>query len=232
MRLSLLLLFLIISNLSSAQDSVHIKGRVIDENGRPIANVYVLFSMFYKKWYDWIGPRKDTFLTDAKGNFTVDCKSSQLWRGIYYKKEGFMPAASFIKEKTANIILDSPVVLKSRKSYLYDSREINESHLGMTVQQAIDKYKVDLHGAYFKTYPWVRAFITELADSSYVLLVVPPYYDSTRLGKSSILNKKIIGIGVADIYGNKKFIGKGFSTEKEVRNEYLDEQKRIKEEAH
>jgi len=207
-----------------AQVPTIITGKLVDEKGIPVEA-----AMFQ---YDSKNLMRDTSYTDKKGQFKIaHPPPKNNWYYFYIEKDGFLPKSIFIDLSSKNIRIDTPIVLRSRKGFWYDSREIDSSHLGITVRQAIQKYRLDINDCGLINEPpgVYRGFRTELGDSSYVCFMIQGYFDARRQKMTNILDSTIIGIGIADTFGNEKYYGRGF-TWHGIYNPYYIEWKMRKDE--
>lgn len=242
MRTSLFIFFILFFKVSLGQklsnqtpfydkDSVYISGIVKDEFGNPIENVMVLLNPFYTEKFDVTWIEKDTFFTNKKGQFSISLNAGQFSRNLYFKKEGLFTSRLFLSKKSYRIIVDNPILLFNRSKHFFDTKKIGKADLGLTINQALKKYKINLKQTEFYKFPNyaynVMGLRFETADSSIVLLKIENYLDTT-LNKTNILNKPIIGIGVAFVNGLKIVVGKGLKeNDRKVYNEYFFEKKSL-----
>jgi hypothetical protein len=202
------------------QPATIISGTIVDESGYPADNVMIHFN-------------GDTGCTDKKGYFQIAYPNSEKYKYFFYlEKEGFLPKTFSLPLSTAPILMNIPVVIRSRKSFWYDSNQIDSTHPGITVREAIEKYKLETGQCSMVDEPpsVYRGFRTELADSAYLFFLVRKFHSTTRLKITNFLDSTIIGIGVADTKGNEKHFGKGFLWNGGVYNPYYIEKLLKKEE--
>jgi hypothetical protein len=213
MKYLLQILISLLSSITFGQSHTIISGKVVDEKGRPVDSVMVHFS-------------GDTGYTDKKGCFRVAYPGSEKYKYFFYlEKEGFLPKRFSLPLDTVPVLINTPVIIRSRKAYWYDSKQIDSTHLGITISEAIRKYKIDTSQCYVVDEPpgMHRGFRTELADSAYLFFLIKGFYSQTRLKMIHLLGSTIIGIGVADTKGNEKYFGRGFLWNGGVYNPYYVE---------
>jgi hypothetical protein len=236
MRSFLIALILFICNSLTAQqlskespyaykDSTIIKGRIIDDAGKPIETAYILFYPFYLKKYDVTWYEKDTTLSDKHGDFIVNCERHQFFnRRLYFNKKGYFTAAHFFDSIPSYISLDTPIVLHERPRYAFTTRKINENFLGMTVARALNLLKLDISQSYLieirnSENVHAKALRMEAADSSMILLIVEEYSDPSK-SKLNVLSMKVVGVGIAFTNGEKRFFGDAILYQRKVYNEH------------
>lgn len=175
--------------LTYGQAPTIISGILVDEKGNPVEA-----AMFH---YGLNNATEDTSYTDKKGSFKIAYPNPQKnWYYFYIEREGFLPKTLFIDLLPSDINIDTPIVFRSRKGHWYDSKQIDSTHLGITVRQAIQKYKLDINACRVINEPpgVSRGFRTELADSSYVCFMINRYFDMTMQKMNNILDSTIIGM--------------------------------------
>ncbi|TAL44225.1 MAG: carboxypeptidase regulatory-like domain-containing protein [Chitinophagaceae bacterium] len=215
MKTLLLISFTSLFVVSFGQTPTKITGVVVDENRKPITNVTVQYG----------NTISDTAYTNKKGRFSVVYPSPQEdWYYFYFERKDFLPKSFFVDLSDKDITLSSPVTLRSRKGFWYDTKQIDSTHLGITVGEAIKKYKLDIEmcslwdeppGAY-------HHFTTELADSSEICFLFQGIFTKEkRLRMNDILDRRITGIGISYTDGTEKIVGKGFTHQ----NPYFVERK-------
>jgi len=206
------------------RDSIYITGKVADELGKPVENALILFSPFYSKKFDVTWIEKDTFLTTKDGSFLVNCTRSQLSDGLYFKKSGYLPSRKYMNLDSNKINFDTSIILYNRHRNWFDAKTIEKSDIGISVSKALKKYKINFKESYIQQLKSSnvsrKALRAETSDSSMILLIVNDYTDTFKI-KSSILNKKITGIGIAFKNGQKVFFGNSNLYERKVYNEYF-----------
>jgi len=210
--------------LTYGQAPTIISGTLVDENGRPVDA-----AMFH---YGLNNATEDTSYTDKKGRFKIPYPNPQKnWYYFYIERDGFLPRTLFIKLSTSNIHIDTSIILRTRKGYWYDSKQIDSTHLGITVRQAIQKYRLDINSCRVINEPpgVSRGFRTELGDSSYVSFMINRYFDTTIQKMTNILDSTIVGISVADTNGKDRYYGRGFLW-RGTSNPYFIEREMKKEE--
>jgi len=209
MNTLLTITFILFFFFSFGQRPTNISGTIVDENGKPIANAVLHYS--------------DTAYTDKQGRFKVAYPNpQQYWYYFHIERKDFLPKSIFVALSSKNIVINKPIVLRSRMGFWYDPKKIDSTHIGMTVKEAIKKYKLDIDmcllwdeppGAYHN-------FTTELADSSYACFTFQGIFTiEKRLKMKDILDRKITGIGISFTNGTEKIFGNGFARD----NPYLVE---------
>lgn len=199
--ISLLILF----NLTYGQAPTIISVILVDEKGNPVEA-----AMFH---YGLNNASEDTSYTDKKGHFKIGYPNPQKnWYYFYIERDGFLPKTLFIDLSPNDIHIDTLIVLRTRKGFWYDSKQIDSTHLGITVSQAIQKYKLDINSCRVINEPpgISRGFTTELGDSSFVCFMINRHFDTTIKRMINIFDSTIIGIGIADTNGKETYFGRGF----------------------
>ena len=211
----------------SNQDSMTIKGRIIDDSGSPVEHAYVLFSPFRIKKYDATWYEKDSTVSDKDGSFMVKCTRSQiLHNSLYFEKTGYFAATHFFHKDSGFILIDTAIVLHDRQKHWFATRKLNQKALGMTVAQVLNLLKLNIGQSFLidlrnSDDENAKAIRIEAADSSMILLIVETYFDTSK-SKLKILPKKIIGIGIAFTNGEKRFFGNAILYKRKVYNEYCE----------
>jgi hypothetical protein len=197
------------------QRPTNITGTVIDENGKPVINGMIRYG-------HWI---EDTAYTDKQGHFHVNYPNSQEHRYyFYFDTEGFLPKSFFGDLSNDDIKLKTPISLRSRKGFWYDPKQIDSTHLGITVKEAIKKYKLDIDMCLLLGDPPGKYcyFQTELSDSSYAYFIFQGIFTREKMANmNDVLERKITGIGISFIDSTEKSWGNGFTSE----NPYLVERR-------
>jgi hypothetical protein len=194
--LHLLSLFLFVS--SFGQGSTRITGTVVDENRKPVMHAAVHYN-------------HDTTYTDEKGQFSVLYPSHEYFYFHFVRKD-YLPKSFFARQVHSDTILQIPIVIRSRKNFWYDAHTIDSTHLGITVKEAIVKYKLDAEQCIVWDEPpgKYHTFTAELGDSSYLSFTFQGIFSKEkRIGMEDILDRKITGIGIAFTDGTEKEIGVG-----------------------
>lgn len=201
MKLPLATIFFLICSLSFGQIPRIVRLSVVDEGGKPVKNALV----FYGHRLD------DSTFSDKKGQFNVSCPDSQIC-GYYFhiKRKGFLPKSFNLDISSIN----KPIVLRSRKGFWYDARNIDSTHLGITVKEAISKYKLDIEECLLWDEPpgSYHNFTTELGDSSYIRFTFKGVFTKEkRLKMTDLLDRVITGIGIGFTDGTEREIGNGYA---------------------
>lgn len=214
----------------SGRDSVYISGKVIDESGKPMENVMVLVYPFYTEQFDVTWHEQDTFYTNKDGKFIAALNGRQFNNQLYFKTSDYLPSSIYLPNKSSWIIADEPVKMYSRKQHYLDTRKIDKKDLSITVEKALQKYKVNLSQTKLFTFPTdignMRGLRFETADSSVIVLATENYWNNPVTNKTDLLDRKITGIGIAFANGEKVILGNGLEiAERKVYNEYFQEKK-------
>ena len=205
MRTLLTITFLLLFCFVFGQQPTNISGAVIDEYGQPVSNAIIHYGKEYVS--------DDTAYTDKQGRFKVAYPNPQrFWYSFSIERNGFLPKTFFIDLSQNDIVLKKPLVLRSRNGSWYDSKQIDTTHIGITVREAITRYKLDIDNCMLSDEPpgVYRGFHTELADSSAVCFSIKGFFSKKRIKMIDILDLNITGFGMADTNGNERIIGKGF----------------------
>jgi hypothetical protein len=218
MKTLLTIAFILLFDFAFGQRPTNISGSIVDENRKPVSNAII----HYGKDYIY----NDTAYTDNQGKFNVAYPNPQrFWYSFSVERIGFLPKTYFIDLSSKDIVVKNAFVLRSRKGFWYDSKQIDSTHVGITVRDAIKKYKLDIEACILWDEPPGKyyGFSTELADSSYILFTIQGYFSKEkRLKISDVLDSKIKGFGIAETNGNERVIGNGFINHA---NPYFIEQK-------
>ena len=211
----ILIFFLFSSFAIVGQNPTNISGKVVDEKGNPISKIRIHFN-------------GDTAYSENDGNFKLAYPNpQQFWYYLHFEKEGFFSKSCFVDLSDKNIYLDTPIRVRNRKAFWYDKNDFNISDLGITVKEAIAKFKFDINECRLVDEPggfW-QGFQTELADSSPIFFSFKGFVKFERLKMKDALDFKIIGIGITDMNDKEILIGEAYAP----RNLYLQE-RYIKEE--
>ncbi len=207
----IILLMLFLSNIIFAQTDIMIRGNVKDQNNKPVGKVKV---KLYVINMDTDTSYKEA-ITDKNGVFTFKVTNENSYI-INFNKSGYLNKSisnyntSFKEKDTIKLL----ITLRSRKSALIKSSDITIKDLGITLKEAIKKYKIDTSEFKIQNEPpdVVRGFSTELGDRTILYLQIKrkEYTDISEFTYNNILNEKIIGIGLVSPNCKKKKIGKGF----------------------
>ncbi|MDI3321611.1 hypothetical protein [Pinibacter soli] len=212
------------------RDSVYISGKVVDESGKPMENVMVLVYPFYTEKFDVTWYEQDTFYTNTEGKYVAALNSGQFSNHLYFKAKDCLPSSIYLPNKSYWQIADEPVKLLSRKQHYFDTRKIDKKDLSLTVEKALQKYKVSISQTKLFSYPTdignMRGLRFETADSSMIVLATENFYNNPATNKSDLLDRKITGIGIAFVNGDKVILGNGLEiAERKIYNEYFQEKK-------
>lgn len=212
----------------SSRDSVYISGKVIDESGKPMENVMVLVYPFYTEKFDVSWHEQDTFYTNNQGQFLAALNGRQFSNFLYFKANDYLPTSIYLPNKAHYVMADGPVKMLSRKLHYFDARKINKKDLSLTVEKALEKYKVNLNQTKLFSYPTdigaMRGLRFETADSAVIVLATQNFYNNPATSKTELLDRKITGIGIAFANGDKVVLGNGLEiAERKIYNEYFQE---------
>ncbi len=209
MKFLILIAFLFSSCSIFGQKPTNITGKVVDENGKPVAKIRIHFEGY-------------TAYSNYEGHFKIAYPNpQQFWYYLYFEKEGFFPKSHFVDLSDKDVHLDTPIKVRSRKAFWYDKNDFSKSDLGITVKEAIAKFKLDINECRLVNEPprvW-QGFQTELADSSPVFFAIKNFIKFESLEMKDILDYKIIGIGITDMNDKEIVIGRAHAP----RNLYLQE---------
>ncbi len=105
--------------------------------------------------------------------------------------------------------IDTSIILRSRKAFWYDSKKIDKSHLGISVSDAINRYKLDIGMCSMVQSPFgiYRGFTAELADSSTICFEIKKVVSDSNFIITHFLDFKIIGIRITNIKGKERLYG-------------------------
>jgi hypothetical protein len=188
------------------QDNVTIAGKVVDQNGQPLkevkirllltaeanhytttnkAGVFLLKNIKRNDSYI-VGGEKDTYLSKTE---------------IYYHDKK--------KSKDTAYLTFS---LRQRSTAIIEISDIGEKDLGITIEEAIKKFKIDTTEALIQKEPpgIARGIESELGDSTIIFLQINRKPSFSQRGYKHILNEKVIGIGLAFTNCKTKRWGTGF----------------------
>jgi hypothetical protein len=211
--ISILVFITIASGLG--QQPTLIEGQIVNENGKAVGNALIRHC-------------GDTTYTDINGYFKVSYKDREKFH--YYleiEKEAYFPRFKAINIKPSPIEIDTPIIIRSRVGFWYDSKQIDSACLGLTIRQAIQKFRLDSNECHVIHEPpgIIRGFITELADSTTLFLFTSRILQFWNTTISPILDSVVIGIGLAFTDGRKKYIGTGFLWNGGASNPYYQKKK-------
>lgn len=212
------------------RDSVYISGKVIDESGKPMENVMVLVYPFYTEKFDVTWYEQDTFYTNKDGKFIAALNGRQFDNRLYFKTNDCLPSSIYLPNKSSWLVVEEPVKMFNRKLHYFDTRKIDKKDLSLTVDKALQKYKVNLSQTKLFTFPSdignMRGLRFETADSAIIILATQNYWNNPVTNKTDLLDRKITGIGIAYANGEKVILGNGLEiAERKVYNEYFQEKK-------
>ena len=200
---------------SFGQKPTNISGTIVDENGKPVANAIVHYGNM----------TSDTAYTDNQGRFSVAYPNpQQYWYYFRIDRKEFLPKSFFVDLSQKDIVMTKPIVLRSRKGFWYDAKQIDSTHLGITVKEAISKYKLDIDQCLLWDEPpgKYHNFTAELGDSSYIRFSFKGVFSiEKRLKMSDVIDRTITGIGIGFTNGTVKEFGNGHARE----NPYFVESK-------
>lgn len=196
-----------------SQHSKKVTIQIVDETNSAVNNALICYNRKSQNI-------SDSMYSDQKGIAVL----TKNWRensffSLYIAKDGYIPKRVYLYDTSR--ISDTIITIRSRKTFWYDSRKIDSTHIGMTLREAITKYKLDLYSCslFMEPLPMIQGITTELADSSFIFLKFPAVGRNKNFVMESLLNCIITGIGLADTKGNEFYFGDIPSGS--VRNLYL-----------
>ena len=207
MKILLTLISFSALNLTYGQLTTKISGTIVDEAGKPVANAAIHY-----------GDRMDdTAYTSQQGWFKVAYPNAPKSRYYFYiERDGFLPKSIFVDLASKDTILNKPIALRSRKGFWYDAKTIDSTHLGISVKEAIAKYKLDIDECSLWDEPpgSYHNFTAELGDSSYITVIFKGIFSKEkRLKMTDVLDRVITGIGIGFTNGTELEFGNGFVRE-------------------
>jgi hypothetical protein len=205
--LLLTITFLLSLNSVIGQRPTNINGFIVDENGNPISNAMIHYGEDYV--------RDDTAYSNKQGRFKVAYPNPQrFWYSFTIQKNGFLPKTFFIDLSTKDIALRRPFIIRSRKGFWYNAKEIDSTHLGIKVKDALSRYKLDIDECLLWDEPPgnYHNFTSELGDSSYITFTFKGVFTTEkRLKITDVLDKVITGIGIGFTNGTEREFGNGYA---------------------
>ncbi|GAB2819352.1 hypothetical protein GCM10027043_19850 [Ferruginibacter profundus] len=148
--------------------------------------------------------------SDKNGKFELSfIEPLQYTAYLYFEKKAFFSKSMYHETGTLNLLTDTPIILRSRKEFWYDSKKINKSHIGISVKEAINRYKLDINSCSLVQSPFgiYRGFTAELADSSTICFEVNKVVSDSNFNMTDFLDFKIIGIRITDVKGKERLFG-------------------------
>jgi len=198
-------LLLTFAATSSAQENVLIVGKVVDQNGQPLSDVKVRLSL--------TGGVDHKTVTDINGLFTFKNIPRDYSYIIGGKKDKYLSKTEIYgydqskSKDTAHILFS----LRERAGATIKTSKVGKADLGMTIQEAINKFKIDTTEAILQNEPpgVARGIKAELGDSTIIYLQINRK-ESFLFDFKHILNEKVVGIGLAFTNCKIKHWGTGF----------------------
>jgi hypothetical protein len=219
MKALLAIAFLLLLGDAIGQRPTNISGSIVDENGNPISYAMIHYGINYV--------RNDTTYTNKQGRFKVAYHNPQRFSCSFtIEKEGYLPKTFLIVLSEKDIVLKRPFVIRSRKGFYYDAKCIDSTHLGITVKEAIVKYKLDIAECLLWDEPpgSYHMFTSELSDSSYICFTFKGMFSKEGLKMKDVLEREITGIGIGFTDGSNKEFGTGHALENPY---YVERQMKI-----
>lgn len=178
-----------------------ISGTIVDENNRPIENVKIFFPTL-----------ADTIpsinFSDQYGKFQINSFTPH-FSPLYFSKPGF-----FTKVLERNLLNTDEskylsILLRSRQGFSYDPKQISKKDIGISVSEAIIRYKLDTTELNIirSPYEYLVGFAAEFSDSSTVCFGVKKTLLKTQPFFSEILNFKIASITIVNTNGKERYYG-------------------------
>lgn len=190
------------ATFSSGQKQVTIIGEVLDQDAKVLKDVAIRISLDG-------GYCKETSTNNA-GVFIFKEIQEEYWYVIEAKKANYMSKTDLYRPNTHSskdtFFID--IILRQRKFALINTSEINDQDLGMTIEKAIHKFKIDTTECYIMDEPpgIANGVVAELGDSTTIYLRIASK-SNFRGYYSNILGEKITGIGLAFPNCTKKEFG-------------------------
>jgi hypothetical protein len=204
---------------ASGQRTVKISGKVIDESNEPIEKARIYYANNYSN---------ETFTTETNkmGEYEVILSSYVGYSlNLYIEKVDYFSKGIIVNVIQSDTKIDTSTILRKRALHWYDSKLISELDLGITVRDAIIKFKLDVGSISMIDHPFrvYRGFIAEFADSSNVCFEIEKFVSDSVLSITQIFDSKIIGIRIANTKGEERHLGLT-STGWCCGNQYYDQQ--------
>jgi hypothetical protein len=140
MKILLITIFSLLFSYAFSQSLTNIKGIIVNENHKPVARATICYGNL----------SADTTYTDKQGRFKISYSNSKAIRYyLYIEKTDFLPKMIFVDITSGDTALTKAIVIRTRKGFWYDSKQIDSTHLGITVKNAIKKYKLDTTQCFF-----------------------------------------------------------------------------------
>jgi len=202
--ISILLIFAFAA-FCSAQDNILIFGKVVDQNGQLLSDAKV--KLFLN------GGEVHNALTNRSGLFiikNIPRADSYIIGGVKDKYLSKTEIYSYDQSKSKDTAFIY-ISLRNRDIATIETSKIGEADLGLTIQEALIKYKIDTTEAILQSEPpgVTRGIKTELGDSTIIYLQISRK-GSFRFDFQHILKEKVVGIGLAFANCNTKHWGAGF----------------------
>lgn len=208
---------ILLTSLSYGQKAVTIFGKVTEQNGKHLQGVTIriLLGGGYDKTTSTENSGSFTFVKIKKDNsYVISCaKSGYLSKTEIYRQ-------NITKSKDTVFI---SIQLRQRNVAIINTSQISDKDLGLTIEKAIKKFKIDTTECMLQNEPpgISRGIEAELGDSTIIYLQIPRKANFNN-HFSNILNEKITGIGLAFPDCSKKQFGTNFVWWG-IRNAYCDQ---------
>jgi len=202
----LTLIYTSIISFAFGQNSVSIKGKVTDQDNKPVQNAKVFLLM----------NGKDSCMnTDKEGNYIFKGIVRDDIYIISCGKINYMSRINYYMTDSANGpgVIDIPFRLRERKAAKINTASIDSTDLGITLKEAIIKYKLDTTECRIQNEPFgvSRGIVAESGDSTMIYLAIKSKSNFETLF-SNILNEKVISIGLVFSDCTKKQFGEEYVT--------------------
>lgn len=208
--ISIPLVTLFVSLTPLFAQTINVSGIIVDENGNPVSKAIIEFKYSFDSTYKEYSNKNGLFKIHYK--VPKEDKYFNYNYSLSIQREAFLYKTLYFDYGCKDIIIDTPIVIRSRKGFWYNSAEINSTHVGMTVRQAISKYKLDIEHCNLWDEPPFKyfGFSVEFADSSEVGFRIHRFENHNDVQMKDILDSTITGIKVIDKEGNQRSYGMGY----------------------
>jgi hypothetical protein len=199
----LLISLLLFANLVTGQPVVYIHGKIVDERGKPVRHATLIYGDY----------KMDTVYSNNRGRFRLTYPNPHFdWFFLKIEKDRYLRKSVLPNITSKDMTLEAPILLRRRKAFWYDSKKIDSADIGITVKEAIRKFKLDIDMCVLWSEPPGRYhhFMAELSDSSYAYFTFKgPISKEKGVKMTDILDIQITGIGISFIDGSNKIFGDG-----------------------
>lgn len=204
-RIYIISTLLLSAFFSYGQKTVTIIGKVTDQNGKFLQGVTtrILFGSGHDKTTSTESTGSFIFKKVKKDNsYIISCKKAN-----YLSKTKIYSQNTTISKDTVFILIQ----LRQRNAAVINTSQISNKDLGLTIEKAIQKFKIDTTECLLQSEPpgISRGIQAELGDSTIIYLQISrkANFDNHF---SNILKEKVTGIGLAFTDCSKKQFGTNF----------------------